>query len=79
MSVWRIDGAARAAGYVIPALAGAKARAVRLGMRGAEFRHRDGFQTTDYALSDLAGGTSQNRRFAELPAVSQANPDFSPQ
>ncbi|MFF3619173.1 hypothetical protein [Streptomyces sp. NPDC002467] len=144
VSVWRMDGAALAAGYVTPALAGVKALAgwgawlsapgagaarsaglwtglaigvalfswwailrtrlevgpeeivavnpwgthrlelrevasVRLGMWGAEFQHRDGFQTTAHALRDFAGGTTQNRRFAELQAALRANPDFSPQ
>ncbi|TXS66011.1 PH domain-containing protein [Streptomyces sp. sk2.1] len=51
---------------------------VRLGAWGAEFHHGDGFKTTAYALSELAAGTSQDRRFAELQAVLEANPDSSP-
>ncbi|MFG2632052.1 hypothetical protein [Streptomyces sp. NPDC048473] len=39
---------------------------MRLGAWGAEFHHGDGFKTTAYALSELAAGTSQDRRFAEL-------------
>ncbi|MET9877772.1 PH domain-containing protein [Actinacidiphila glaucinigra] len=45
---------------------------VRLGAWGAEFHHGDGFRTTAYALSELAAGTSQARRFAELRAVLNA-------
>ncbi|MFG3528983.1 PH domain-containing protein [Streptomyces sp. NPDC047917] len=52
---------------------------VRLGSWGAEFYHADGFKTTAYALSELAAGTSQDRRFAELQAVLEAGPDTSSQ
>ncbi|WP_406262873.1 PH domain-containing protein [Actinacidiphila glaucinigra] len=48
---------------------------VRLGARGAEFHHGDGFTTTAYALSELAAGTSQARRFAELRAVLERGPE----
>ncbi|MGW1467421.1 PH domain-containing protein [Streptomyces sp. NPDC002308] len=48
---------------------------VRLGSWGAEFHHGDGLKTTAYALSELAAGTFQDRRFAELQAVLEANPD----
>ncbi|MER7540489.1 hypothetical protein ABTX77_37785 [Streptomyces sp. NPDC097704] len=140
VSVWRVGGAARVAGYAIPAVVGAKAlfgwagwvsspaaetartaglwtglavgvalflwwvilrvrlevgsdgivavnpwgtdrlgldevASVRLGAWGAEFHHGDGFKTTAYALSELAAGTSQDRRFAELLAVLEAKPD----
>lgn len=51
---------------------------VRLGAWGAQFHHGDGFKTTAYALSELAAGTSQDRRFAELLAVLEADPDSSP-
>ncbi|MFI5659952.1 PH domain-containing protein [Streptomyces sp. NPDC051684] len=51
---------------------------VRLGAWGAEFHHRDGFKTTAYALSELASGTSQEDRFAELLAVLEAEPTRSP-
>ncbi|WLQ33594.1 PH domain-containing protein [Streptomyces castrisilvae] len=51
---------------------------VRLGAWGAEFHHGDGFKTTAYALSEMAAGTSQDQRFAELLAVLQSNPDFAP-
>lgn len=47
---------------------------VRLGAWGAEFHHGDGFKTTAYALSELAAGTSQDRRFAELLAALEALP-----
>ncbi|MER5503561.1 PH domain-containing protein [Streptomyces sp. NPDC002561] len=143
VSVWRVGGTARVAGYAIPAVVGVKAlfgwagwvsspeaetartaglwtglavsvalffwwailrvrlevgpdgivavnpwgthrlaldevASVRLGAWGAEFHHGDGFKTTAYALSELAAGTSQDRRFAELQAVLEANPDSSP-
>ncbi|MGI5252767.1 hypothetical protein [Actinacidiphila glaucinigra] len=42
---------------------------VRLGAWGAEFYRGDGFKITAYALSELAAGTSQVGRFAELQAV----------
>ncbi|WP_240799095.1 PH domain-containing protein [Streptomyces sp. A0958] len=142
VSVWRVGGAACAAGYVMPAVVGAKAlfgwagwvsspgaeaarkaglwtglavgvalffwwavlrvrlevgpdglvavnpwgthrlgldevTSVRLGAWGAEFHHGDGFKTTAYALSELAAGSSQDRRFAELRAVLEADPDSS--
>ncbi|MGW5418684.1 PH domain-containing protein [Streptomyces sp. NPDC003943] len=142
VSVWRVDGTARGAGYAIPVVVGVKAlwgwagwvsspgpetarlagvwtglavgvasffwwailrvrlevgpdgivavnpwgtqrlaldevAAVRLGAWGAEFHHGDGFKTTAYALSELASGTSQDRRFAELQAVLEADPDPS--
>ncbi|WSY96630.1 PH domain-containing protein [Streptomyces sp. NBC_00873] len=142
VSVWRVGGVARAAGYVIPAVVGAEALAgwvgwvsspgvetarsaglwsglavgvalffwwsilrvrlevgpdeivavnpwgthrlrldevasVRLGAWGAEFHHGDGFKTTAYALSELAAGTSQDRRFAELQAALEAGPASS--
>ncbi|MFI6967159.1 hypothetical protein [Streptomyces sp. NPDC050255] len=51
---------------------------VRLGAWGAEFHHGDGFKTTAYALSELATGTSQDQRFAELLAVLEADPDSPP-
>ncbi|MFB6781796.1 hypothetical protein ACFCX0_31475 [Streptomyces sp. NPDC056352] len=47
---------------------------MRLGAWGAEFHHGDGFKTTAYALSELAAGTSQDRRFAELLAALEALP-----
>ncbi|MFD7072436.1 PH domain-containing protein [Streptomyces sp. NPDC059913] len=143
VSVWRVGGTARVAGYAVPAVVGVKAlfgwagwvsspeaetartaglwsglavgvalffwwailrvrlevgpdgivavnpwgthrlaldevASVRLGAWGAEFRHGDGFKTTAYALSELAAGTSQDRRFAELQAVLEADPDSSP-
>ncbi|MGW6562740.1 PH domain-containing protein [Streptomyces hydrogenans] len=52
---------------------------VRLGAWGAEFHHKDGFKTTAYALSELAAGTFQDRRFAELQTVLEATPDSLPQ
>ncbi|MFC9267077.1 PH domain-containing protein [Streptomyces zhihengii] len=144
VSVWRVGGAARLAGYAIPAAVGVKAlfgwagwvsspgaetarlaglwsglavgvalffwwailrvrlavgpdgivavnpwgthhlaldevASVRRGAWGAEFHHGDGFKTTAYALSELAAGTSQDRRFAELQAVLEAAPDSSSQ
>ncbi|MEV7520359.1 PH domain-containing protein [Streptomyces sp. NPDC091371] len=143
VSVWRVGGAARAAGCVIPAVVGVKAligwavwisspgadaarlaglwsgltagvalffwwavlrvrlevgpdgivavnpwgthrlgldevASVKLGSWGAEFHHGDGFKTTAYALSELAAGTSQDRRFAELLAVLEAGPTSLP-
>ncbi|WP_338704011.1 PH domain-containing protein (plasmid) [Streptomyces sp. Q6] len=51
---------------------------VRLGAWGVEFHHADGFKTTAYALSELAAGTAQDRRFAELMAVLEAGPDAMP-
>ncbi|MDX2813505.1 hypothetical protein ABZ312_21985 [Streptomyces sp. NPDC006207] len=140
VAVWRVGGAARAAGFLLPAVLGVKALVgwagwisspeaatarsaglssgfavgvslffwwfvhrvrlevgpagivavnpwgthrlgldevawVRLGAWGAEFHHGDGFKTTAYALSELAAGTSQVRRFAELQAVLGAGPE----
>ncbi|MFF9502356.1 hypothetical protein [Streptomyces sp. NPDC014656] len=51
---------------------------VRLGAWGAEFHHADGFRTTAYALSELASGSSQEGRFAELLAVLEADSIRSP-
>ncbi|MYT72463.1 hypothetical protein GTY60_22665 [Streptomyces sp. SID8367] len=51
---------------------------VGLGAWGAEFKHADGFKTTAYALSELASGTSQEGRFAELLAVLEVNSTRSP-
>lgn len=51
---------------------------VRLGAWGAEFHHGDGFKTTAYALSELAAGTAQDRRFSELLAAMEADPTSSP-
>ncbi|MFE5591641.1 hypothetical protein [Streptomyces sp. NPDC056549] len=144
VSVWRVGGAARVAGYAIPAAVGGKAlfgwvgwvsspgaetarlaglwsglavgvalffwwvilrvrlevgpdgivavnpwgthrlgldevASVWLGAWGAEFHHGDGFKTTAYALSELAAGTSQERRFVELLAVLEADPDSASQ
>ncbi|MEV4430025.1 hypothetical protein AB0K23_32600 [Streptomyces sp. NPDC049602] len=143
VSVWRVGGAARVAGFVIPGVVGVKAfvgwaewasspgvetarlaglwsglavgaalffwwailrvrlqvgpdgvvavnpwgtqrlgldevTSVRLGAWGAEFHHGDGFKTTAYALSDLASGTSQEDRFAELLAFLEADSTRSP-
>ncbi|MFI6543562.1 PH domain-containing protein [Streptomyces prunicolor] len=47
-------------------------RAVTLGNWGAQFHTTDGFTYTAYALSDLAGGTRQDDRFAEVKRVSDA-------
>ncbi|MGW2478064.1 PH domain-containing protein [Streptomyces sp. NPDC001665] len=52
---------------------------VRLGAWSAEFHHGDGCKTTAYALSELAAGTFQDRRFAELQAALETNPDSSSQ
>ncbi|MFE2421184.1 hypothetical protein [Streptomyces hokutonensis] len=40
--------------------------AVSLGNGGARFHTTDGFTYTAYALSDLAGGTRQDERFADV-------------
>ena len=40
--------------------------AVSLGNWGAQFHTTDGFTYTAYALSDLAGGTRQDERFADV-------------
>ncbi|MFG2567741.1 hypothetical protein ACGFR6_20140 [Streptomyces sp. NPDC048567] len=50
---------------------------VRLGAWGAEFHDGDGFKTTAYALTGMAGGTSQDRRFAELLEALEGEPDSS--
>ncbi|MCH5672474.1 PH domain-containing protein [Streptomyces gilvus] len=46
--------------------------AVSLGNWGAEFHTTDGFKYTAYALSDLAGGTRQDVRFAGVRRVVRA-------
>ncbi|WP_405992287.1 hypothetical protein [Streptomyces sp. NBC_00986] len=46
--------------------------AVTLGNWGARFHTTDGFTYTAYALSDLAGGSRQDDRFAEVKRVSDA-------
>ncbi|WP_327402932.1 PH domain-containing protein [Streptomyces sp. NBC_01288] len=46
--------------------------AVSLGNWGARFHTTDGFTYTAYALSDLAGGTRQDDRFAEVKRASDA-------
>ncbi|MYW08110.1 hypothetical protein GT034_07090 [Streptomyces sp. SID2563] len=48
---------------------------VRLGAWGADFHHGDGFKTTAYALTGMAGATSQDRRFAELLEALGGEPD----
>ncbi|WP_330265630.1 PH domain-containing protein [Streptomyces griseorubiginosus] len=45
--------------------------AVSLGNWGARFHTTDGFVFTAYALSDLAGGTRQDDRFAELRRLAE--------
>ena len=50
---------------------------LRLGAWGAEFHHFDGFKTTAYALSEMAAGTSQDRRFEEVRAALGAGPATS--
>jgi len=47
----------------------ARVSAVSLGSWGAQFHTTDGFTYTAYALSDLAGGTRQDERFAELRQI----------
>ncbi|WP_234337093.1 PH domain-containing protein [Streptomyces xylophagus] len=51
--------------------------AVSLGNWGAEFHTTDGFTYTAYALSDLAAGTRQDERFADMrrTAESQLRPE----
>ncbi|MFJ6085737.1 PH domain-containing protein [Streptomyces sp. NPDC092369] len=46
--------------------------AVSLGNWGARFHTTDGFTYTAYALSDLAAGTRQDERFAEVRGVVEA-------
>jgi hypothetical protein len=46
--------------------------AVSLGNWGARFHTTDGFTYTAYALSDLAAGTRQDERFAEVRRVVEA-------
>ena len=46
--------------------------AVSLGTWGARFQTTDGFTYTAYALSDLAGGTRQDERYAELRRIADA-------
>ena len=46
--------------------------AVTLGNWGARFHTTDGFTYTAYALSDLAGGTRQDDRFADVKRMSDA-------
>ncbi|MFD3620665.1 PH domain-containing protein [Streptomyces sp. NPDC058676] len=46
--------------------------AVSLGNWGAQFHTTDGFTYTAYALSDLAGGTRQDARFADVRRIVDA-------
>ena len=46
--------------------------AVSLGNWGAQFHTTDGFTYTAYALSDLAGGTRQDERFADVRRIVDA-------
>ncbi|MDQ0909839.1 hypothetical protein [Streptomyces canus] len=46
--------------------------AVTLGNWGVEFHIADGFKYTAFALSDLAGGTRQDGRFADVQRIAQA-------
>ncbi|WP_329350023.1 PH domain-containing protein [Streptomyces sp. NBC_01261] len=46
--------------------------AVTLGNWGAQFHTTDGFTYTAYALSDLAAGTRQDDRFADVKRMSDA-------
>lgn len=46
--------------------------AVTLGNWGAQFHTTDGFTYTAYALSDLAAGSRQDDRFAEVKRLSDA-------
>ena len=46
--------------------------AVSLGNWGALFHTTDGFTYTAYALSDLAGGTLQGERFADVRQIVDA-------
>ncbi|MFF1717642.1 hypothetical protein [Streptomyces sviceus] len=46
--------------------------AVSLGNWGAQFHTTDGFTYTAYALSDLASGTRQDGRFAEVRRITDA-------
>ncbi|MEU9166788.1 PH domain-containing protein [Streptomyces sp. NPDC048420] len=45
--------------------------AVSLGNWGAQFHTTDGFTYTAYALSDLASGTRQDRRFADMRRIAE--------
>jgi hypothetical protein len=47
--------------------------AVSLGNWGAQFHTTDGFIYTAYALSDLAAGTRQDERYADLQRIIDAN------
>ena len=49
-----------------------RVRAVSLGNWGARFHTTDGFTYTAYALSDLAGGTRQDERFADVRRIVDA-------
>ncbi|MET9786693.1 hypothetical protein [Streptomyces canus] len=46
--------------------------AVSLGNWGAQFHTSDGFKYTAYALSDLASGTRQDERFADVRRITEA-------
>ena len=46
--------------------------AVTLDNWGAQFHTTDGFKYTSYALSDLAGGTRQDERFADVRRIAEA-------
>ncbi|MFD8307182.1 PH domain-containing protein [Streptomyces sp. NPDC059690] len=45
---------------------------VSLGSWGAQFHTTDGFKYTAYALSDLAAGTRQEERFADVQRIAEA-------
>lgn len=47
-------------------------RALTRGSWGAQFHTAEGFKYTAYALSDLAGGGRQDKRFAELQGIVDA-------
>ncbi|MGW1211872.1 PH domain-containing protein [Streptomyces sp. NPDC002499] len=53
-------------------VAWSRVTAVSLGNWGAQFHTTDTFTYTAYALSDLAGGTRQDDRFAELRRIVDA-------
>ena len=46
--------------------------AVSLGNWGAQFHTTDGFKYTAFALSDMAGGTRQDERFADVQRIADA-------
>ncbi|MFF7641827.1 PH domain-containing protein [Streptomyces canus] len=46
--------------------------AVSLGNWGAQFHTTEGFKYTAYALSDLASGTRQDERFADVRRITDA-------